>query len=124
MIGRVVSTKSNNTATVLVERQSVHPLYKKTFLRSKKYLAHDPIGVKIGDLVEIEKCKPVSKRKHFMVKKILGKRMEKITEQKLKEEAKKVISEVMPGEKEGDQLSENGQPVVSKSDNRKNKEEK
>lgn len=100
MIGRVVSTKSDNTATVLVERQSVHPLYKKAFLKSKKYLAHDPIGVKIGDLVEIEKCRPISKRKHFMVKKVFGKRMKEITEQKLKEEAKKVISEVMPEEKE------------------------
>lgn len=70
MIGRVVSTKLKNTVTVLVERQSVHPLYKKAFKRSKKYLAHDPIGVKEGDLVEVVKIVPISKRKHFRVVKV------------------------------------------------------
>lgn len=99
MIGRVVLKKMQKTATVLVERQSVHPLYKKAFKRSKKYFAHDPIGVKIGDLVELEKVAPISKRKHFRVIKVLGKRMHEITEEKLKEEAKEIIAEVMPEEK-------------------------
>lgn len=111
MIGRVVTKKMQNTVTVLVEGQSIHPLYKKAFLRSKKYIAHDPIGVKEGDLVELVKCKPISKMKHFQVVKVLGKRMEEIMDEKLKKEAEEVIAEVMPEERSEEKKkgkSENG----------------
>lgn len=100
MIGRVVSAKLKQTVTVLVERKKIHPLYKKAFLRSKKYLVDDPIGVMMGDLVELEKIAPLSKRKHFRVIKVVGKRLHEITEEKLKEHAKGVIAQVMPDEKE------------------------
>lgn len=98
MIGRVVSAKIKQTVTVLVERKKIHPLYKKSFLRSNKYLVDDPIGVMMGDLVEIEKIPPMSKRKHFKIVKVLGKRLHEITEEKLKEHAKGIIAEVMPEE--------------------------
>lgn len=107
MIGRVVSTKLKNTATVLVERQKIHPLYKKGFQRSKKYLADNLLGVKMGDVVEIVKTRPVSKRKHFRIVKVLGKRFLEITEEKLKKEAKEVIAEVMSEERSED--SENSE---------------
>lgn len=100
MIARVVTAKLSKTVTVLIESEKTHPLYKKTFIRSKKYLVHDPIGVKEGDLVEIVKIAPVSKRKHFQVAKIVGKNLEEVTEAKLKEHAKGVIEEVMPEDKE------------------------
>ena len=96
MIGRVTAKKTEKTITVIVERRSKHPLYKKAFLRSKKYLVDDPIGVKEGDIVEIMKVAPVSKMKHFRVVKILGQQMEEITDAKLKEQAKEVIKEVLP----------------------------
>lgn len=99
MIGRIVATKLNKTVTVLEESEKLHPLYKKGFMRSKKYLADDPLGVKMGDLVEIVKVAPISKRKHFRVTKVVGKSLAEITEEKLKEEAKGVIEEVMPEEK-------------------------
>ena len=99
MIGRVVSTKLKNTATVLVERQATHPLYKKTFVRSKKYLVDDQIGVKDGDIVQIEKCKPISKRKHFKIVKVIGRNLAEIAEAHLKEKAEQAIAEVMPEEK-------------------------
>lgn len=99
MIGLVVSTKMAKTAVVLIERTAMHPLYKKTFLRTKKYLAHDPIGVKDGDMVEIIKVSPVSKNKHWRIVKVVGKNLEEITQQKLKDEAEKIVSEVMPEEK-------------------------
>lgn len=100
MIGRVTSTKLTNTATVLVERVAYHPLYKKTFIRTKKYLVDDLIGVKEGDLVEIVKCKPVSKNKHFRIKKIVGKDLAEIVEAEQKKAAEKIVAEVMPEEKE------------------------
>jgi small subunit ribosomal protein S17 len=66
--GRVVSDKSNKTITVLVERRVMHPLYKKFITRSKKYHAHDEENrCKVGDLVRIQECRPLSKTKHWEV---------------------------------------------------------
>lgn len=98
MIGRVISVKSKNTATILVERVAKHPLYKKTYARSKKYLVDDQLGVKLGDIVEFINCKPVSKRKSFRTTKVLGKNFAEIAKEQLKEKAKQAISEVMPEE--------------------------
>lgn len=68
MEGRVVSDKADKTVTVLVERRVMHPLYKKYFKRSKKYLAHDESNTcGLGDLVVIEECAPISKRKTWLV---------------------------------------------------------
>jgi small subunit ribosomal protein S17 len=64
LTGRVVSDKMDKTITVLVERRVMHPLYKKFIRRSKKYAAHDDANVcKVGDLVRILECPPISKRK-------------------------------------------------------------
>lgn len=102
MIGRVVSTKSKNTATILVERTAMHPLYKKTYIQSKKFLVDDPIDVKDGDIVEVVKVRPISKNKHFKIVKVLGKDIAEIAKEELKKGAEAVISEVMPEEKEGE----------------------
>jgi small subunit ribosomal protein S17 len=68
LTGRVVSDKMDKTVTVLVERRVMHPLYKKFIKRSKKYAAHDEANLcKEGDLVQIEECPPLSKRKAWMV---------------------------------------------------------
>lgn len=68
MEGKVVSNKAEKTVTVLVERRVMHPLYKKFFKRSKKYLAHDETNAcNIGDVVVIEECRPLSARKCWTV---------------------------------------------------------
>ena len=68
LTGRVVSDKMDKTVTVLVERRVMHPLYKKFIRRSKKYAAHDEANLcKEGDLVAIEECPPISKRKAWLV---------------------------------------------------------
>ena len=68
LTGRVVSDKMDKTVTVLVERRVMHPLYKKFIRRSKKYAAHDEANLcKEGDLVQIEECPPISKRKAWQV---------------------------------------------------------
>lgn len=99
MIGRVVSIKTNNTAAVLVERLDKHPLYKKTYVQSKKYLADVGVKAALGDVVEIVKVRPISKNKHWRITKVIGKNLVAINESKLKTEAEKVIAEVMPEEK-------------------------
>jgi|TARA_R110000868_G_scaffold129381_4_gene338151 small subunit ribosomal protein S17 len=66
--GKVVSDKMDKTITVLVERRYMHSLYKKFIKRTDKYAAHDESNqFKMGDLVSIEECKPISKRKTWTV---------------------------------------------------------
>jgi small subunit ribosomal protein S17 len=68
LTGRVTSDKMDKTVTVLVDRRVMHPLYKKFIRRSKNYAAHDEDNLcKIGDLVRIEECRPISKRKTWIV---------------------------------------------------------
>jgi len=104
MIGRVVSIKMKNTAAVLVERIAKHPLYGKTFVRSKKYLAEDMIGTKVGDIVNLINCKPISKRKAWKVEKVLGRDFVEVAKIQLKKEAEEVIAEIIPEEKTGDRV--------------------
>ena len=96
MIGRVVSAKAAKTVTVLVEGKKTHPLYKKTYVWSKKYLVHDELGAKLGDVVDITGTRPISKRKHFKVVKIVGKDLVALGEAAMKLEAAEAIAQVMP----------------------------
>lgn len=66
-IGRVVSTKMDQTAVVVVETKKMHPLYKKRVKKTKKYHAHDELGVKEGDLVKIIETRPISKTKKWKI---------------------------------------------------------
>ena len=66
--GAVVSDQNDKTVTVLVERRFKHPLVKKVVRRSKKYRAHDENNsFKVGDVVRIEECRPISKNKSWKV---------------------------------------------------------
>ncbi|HWL21816.1 MAG TPA: 30S ribosomal protein S17 [Bradyrhizobium sp.] len=66
--GLVVSDASDKTIVVRVERRVMHPVYKKFITRSKKYAAHDEQNAhKVGDLVRIQECRPISKRKTWVV---------------------------------------------------------
>ncbi len=72
--GEVVSNKMTKTVVVKVERKTRHPLYQKVIIRHKKYKAHnEEMKLEIGDVVEIEETRPISKDKHFMVIKKLKK---------------------------------------------------
>ena len=60
--GVVVSDKQDKTVVVSVERQVMHPVYKKFIKKSKKYAAHDENNqFKVGDVVRIEESVPYSK---------------------------------------------------------------
>ncbi len=66
--GVVVSDKMDKTVTVKVERRFKHPLYKKYIRKSKKYAAHDENNdTKIGEVVKIRECRPLSKRKKWEI---------------------------------------------------------
>ena len=64
--GVVVSDKQDKTVIVRVERRMIHPIYKKFIRRSKKFAAHDENNVgKVGDVVRIRECSPISKTKKW-----------------------------------------------------------
>lgn len=72
--GQVVSDGADKTVTVSVERRFRHPLYDKVVTTSKKYLAHDEDNsYAVGDTVEIMSSRPISKRKRFVVTKLVEK---------------------------------------------------
>ena len=69
--GLVVSNKGDKTVVVRVERRVMHPVYKKFIMRSGRYMAHDPENrFKVGEFVQIQECRPISKRKKWEV--VLG----------------------------------------------------
>jgi small subunit ribosomal protein S17 len=74
LVGRVVSDKMDKTVTVLVERRVKHPMYDKIIARSRKYHAHNANNeARLGDLVEIQECRPIAKTKSWTVAKLLDK---------------------------------------------------
>ena len=66
--GVVVSDKQDKTVVVSVERQVMHPVYKKIVKKNKKFAAHDENNqCKVGDRVSIQECRPISKNKSWTV---------------------------------------------------------
>jgi small subunit ribosomal protein S17 len=66
--GTVVSDKNDKTVVVDVERRFTHSVMKKTVRLTKKYQAHDETNAhKVGDIVFIQECAPISRRKRWTV---------------------------------------------------------
>ena len=75
--GLVVSDKMTKSVVVAVERQVRDPLYGKTQKRTSKFLAHnEQEGVKIGDRVAIVEARPMSRRKRWVVTRVVEKAKE------------------------------------------------
>lgn len=70
--GVVVSGKMHKTVVVSVTNVKAHPKYKKRVRITKKYKAHCAgFDLKIGDIVVIEECRPISKDKTWVIKEVL-----------------------------------------------------
>ena len=73
-VGKVVSTKMNKTIAVEIERRLKHPIYKKFFKKTKKFLAHDENNSATeGDIVKIMETRPLSARKRWRLVEIVEK---------------------------------------------------
>ena len=73
-IGIVVSKKKKKTIVVKIENRYPHPIYSKTLVKTKRYLAHDELEeCNIGDQVLVEECRPLSKRKRWKLIQIISK---------------------------------------------------
>ena len=109
--GIVTSAKMTGTVTVTVTAAVFHPIYKKRFQRTKKFLA-DPNGFDVaeGDAVLISECRPLSKNKHFRIAEIL-KQAPRVSE--VQEEA--AVDDVTKKEKQnvGDTLKDSSSKDTS-----------
>ena len=78
--GRVISNKMDKTINVCIERRIKHPKYGKYLKRSTNLLAHDPENkCVIGDVVVIKQGRPISKRKAWVLLKVLEKPKSPVT---------------------------------------------
>lgn len=65
-VGEVVSTKMFKTIVVEVSRRVAHPVYKRIVTKRKKFYAHDEQSTaKLGDMVRIVECRPLSRLKRW-----------------------------------------------------------
>ena len=66
--GKVIKKSGDKTVSVLVTRQTTHPIYKKIIRLSKKYLAHDnDNSISVGESVKIQETRPLSRSKSWEV---------------------------------------------------------
>ena len=74
MTGTVVSDKMEKTVVVAVERQVRHGLYGKSQKKTSKFVAHNEGNeAKVGDTVAIAESRPLSRRKRWVVTKVVTK---------------------------------------------------
>jgi small subunit ribosomal protein S17 len=70
--GRVKSDKMDKTIVVVTETRVPHPVYKKVVRRSTRFKAHDELNdAKLGDLVRIQECRPMSRDKRWRLVEIV-----------------------------------------------------
>jgi small subunit ribosomal protein S17 len=80
-IGHVVSTKMAKTIAVEVTRRVPHPLYKRIVSKRKKFYAHDEEGTaKVGDVVRIVECRPMSKLKRWTLGEVIRRAVQVTTD--------------------------------------------
>jgi small subunit ribosomal protein S17 len=73
-VGNVVSAKMAKTIVVEVMRRVPHPVYKRIVSKRKKFYVHDEQSeAKVGDVVRIIECRPLSKLKRWQLKEVLRK---------------------------------------------------
>ena len=73
-IGKVISNKMDKSIIVAIERKVKHPIYKKYFKKTTKFMAHDQNNIaNIGDLVKIMETRPLSARKRWRLVEVVEK---------------------------------------------------
>jgi small subunit ribosomal protein S17 len=74
IIGTVSSDKTDKTIVVTVQSRKTHPLYRKQYTVSRKYMAHDEQNeAQVGDKVAIVETRPLSARKRYTLDRIIEK---------------------------------------------------
>ncbi len=74
LTGVVTSDQADKTIVVIVRTRKTHPIYKKQYTETKKFMAHDEANeAKTGDKVTITETRPISARKRFTLEKVIEK---------------------------------------------------
>lgn len=74
IVGVVSSDKTDKTIVVTVHTRKTHPLYRKQYMVTSKFMAHDEKNAaKTGDKVIITETRPISARKRFILSEIVEK---------------------------------------------------
>ena len=77
LTGKVVSDKMDKTVVVAVERSVRHEVYGKSQKKTSKFVAHNERNeAKVGDTVAIAESRPLSRRKRWIVTRVVAKRQE------------------------------------------------
>lgn len=72
IIGVVVSDKADKTIVLATTTRKTHPIYKKQYSKTTKYIAHDEKNeARVGDTVEVKEVRPISARKRLSLVKIV-----------------------------------------------------
>lgn len=72
-VGTVSADKMQKTVVVRVDRQVLHPKYRRYVRRTSKFMAHDDLGATVGDRVRIVETRPLSAKKRWRVVEIVQK---------------------------------------------------
>jgi small subunit ribosomal protein S17 len=71
-VGEVVSAKMDKTIVVEVTRRVPHPRYRRVVTRRKKFYAHDENNeARVGDVVRLIECRPMSRLKRWRLSEII-----------------------------------------------------
>ena len=74
IVGTVTSNKTDKTIVVSVQVRKTHPLYRKQYTVSRKYMAHDEKNeAEQGDKVAIVETRPISARKRYTLDRVIEK---------------------------------------------------
>jgi len=74
LTGTVVSDKMDKTVVVAVERQVRHGVYGKSQKKTSTFVAHNEGNeAKTGDTVSIAESRPLSRRKRWIVTRVVAK---------------------------------------------------
>jgi len=74
IVGKVLSDKMDKSITIECESRKLHPIYKKFVKVHSKVKVHDGKNTaKLGDVVEVIKCRPMSKEKSWRLVKVIEK---------------------------------------------------
>ena len=102
LTGIVSSDRADKTIVVTVRTRKTHPIYKKQYTVSTKFMAHDETNeAKIGDTVVIAETRPISARKRFILQNIAERatiRHEEPVETEKSKDSKKTAKEELPVE--------------------------
>ncbi|MGM0600031.1 MAG: 30S ribosomal protein S17 [Candidatus Rifleibacteriota bacterium] len=71
-VGKVIADSTKKTIKVEIEGIVQHPRFKKYIKRHTRFLVHDPEEeCKVGDMVRVEECRPISKTKKWIVREVV-----------------------------------------------------